>query len=76
MTPLHYAAMGGCVVCLARLVSEGAELNRRNRSGKTPLASAVSRARSPQCVELLKRYGAVTGEADGGVAPAASPCLH
>lgn len=76
MTPLHYAAMGGCVVCLARLVSEGAELNRRNRSGETPLASAVSRARSTQCIELLKRYGALTGEGAGSVSPAASPCFH
>lgn len=76
MTPLHYAAMGGCAACLACLVSGGADINRRNRGGETPLASALYRARrrSQRCVELLRCYGAVTAE-HPGPAPA-SPRFH
>lgn len=76
MTPLHYAAMGGCVVCLARLVAEGAQINRPNRCGETPLASAACRPRSRQCAELLKGYGAVSGNDAGGDLASLSVRFH
>ncbi|MDZ7842741.1 MAG: ankyrin repeat domain-containing protein [Gammaproteobacteria bacterium] len=61
MTPLHYAAMGGCVMCLARLIAAGARINTRNRCGETPLAAAVYRAHCRETAELLQRHGAVIG---------------
>jgi len=60
MTPLHYAAIGGCSVCIATLVQAGARLNQPNHRGETPLAVALSRSASRDCAELLRRYGAST----------------
>ncbi len=77
MTPLHYAAMGGCVMCLSRLIAAGARINTRNRSGETPLAAAVHRARCRETAELLKRHGAVIEtRSDAGNPETRSPSFH
>ncbi|MDZ7840120.1 MAG: ankyrin repeat domain-containing protein [Gammaproteobacteria bacterium] len=71
MTPLHYAALGGCEACLSRLIAAGAPVNQPNHGGETPLATATYRSRSVACAELLRCYGAVIhGEA------ARQPCFH
>lgn len=58
MTPLHYAALGGCAVCLATLVGQGADLSRSNRRGETPLALAQSKPGRETAAEFLCRCGA------------------
>jgi len=59
MTPLHYAALGGCGFCILYLLQSGADVNQENRDGKTPLALCVGRADLTESCNLLKRYGAV-----------------
>ena len=58
MTPLHYAALGGCEVCLAALVVCGAKLSGGNRRGQTPLALALTRPSLAGGAEFLRRCGA------------------
>lgn len=58
MTPLHYAALGGCEVCVSALIQCDARLNVCNRCGETPLAIAERQSRDTPCRELLARYGA------------------
>ena len=58
MTPLHYAALGGCDYCLAYLVSLGTPLDPVNRCGQTPLALAVDKPRLVNTAEYLRRCGA------------------
>ena len=71
MTPLHYAALGGCAYCLATLIGRGAELNRCNKSGATPLALTLHKPQLAASRDLLLRYGAAMEE----TAPAA-PSFH
>lgn len=68
MTPLHYAALGGCEVCVATLIAHGARLNARNTSGKTPLALAQRETRLALCRELLQRHGAAVDQQPDGPA--------
>ncbi|MEM7171378.1 MAG: ankyrin repeat domain-containing protein [Pseudomonadota bacterium] len=58
MTPLHYAALGGCIYCLSSLVNVGAKLNEFNRCGETALALALNRQNSPEGIDYLIRSGA------------------
>ncbi|MCP5371916.1 MAG: ankyrin repeat domain-containing protein [Hyphomicrobiales bacterium] len=60
MTPLHYAALGGCETCVAYLIHHGARLNVQNRAGKTPLGLAAERPLRDDCRQLLWRHGAST----------------
>ncbi len=58
MTPLHYAVLGGCNCTMAKLIAEGAMLNRMNHAGDTPLAIAMRCEQRSHCREFLQRYGA------------------
>ena len=64
MTPLHYAALGGCEHCLAFLVSRGAHLNACNRRGETPLALAGCKPHLAGGCEFLRRCGAALKATD------------
>ncbi|MDJ0608405.1 MAG: ankyrin repeat domain-containing protein [Kiloniellales bacterium] len=64
MTPLHYAALGGCEHCLAFLVSRGAGLNTANRRGDTPLALAACKPHLADGCEFLRRCGAALDAAE------------
>ena len=66
MTPLHYAAMGGCLYCVAYLVGHGARINIENRMGKTPVAMTLGKPHLSQCQELLERHGASLFESEPG----------
>ena len=71
MTPLHYAAIGGCEYCAAHLISRGAALNRLNKCGRTPLAEMLERPYSEGCYEFLRRHGAGLEETES-----AAPQFH
>ena len=58
MTPLHYAALGGCCCCLARLIAEGAPLNAENCRAQTPLALTQCRPELCSGRSLLEHHGA------------------
>lgn len=58
MTPLHYAAIGGCPCCLARLIAAGAPLNAVNRSGLTPLGLTLDKPGLAGNRALLESHGA------------------
>lgn len=58
MTPLHYAVLGGSLVCISLLVANGAALNAQSCNGKTPLGLCQGRPDLCLCTELLQRYGA------------------
>lgn len=55
---LHYAALGGCIEIVARLIACGAALNRENSHGTTPLGLASEGRERAACAELLSRHGA------------------
>lgn len=63
MTPLHYAALGGCEHCVAYLIHHGADRNARNLAGHTPLGLIQGRSRLPEQPHLvtgrdfLEHYG-------------------
>ena len=57
MTPLHYAALGGCEYCMAYIIRHGAERNARNVAGRTPLALIEERPHRQSGREFLARYG-------------------
>lgn len=58
MTPLHYAAMGGCHCCLARLIAAGAPLNAVNYSGLTPLGLTLGKQHLAGIRTFLECHGA------------------
>lgn len=58
MTPLHYAALGGCEYCLATVIGLGASLNVANRCGKTALAMTLDKPNLGGCREMLTGHGA------------------
>ena len=58
MTPLHYAALGGCAYCLACLINHGARINAENHLGQTPMALTLDKPHLAQSREFLQRYGA------------------
>ena len=53
--PLHWAVQRNDTTIAEALIAHGAEINPRNRSGKTPLALATD----PQMREMLLSHGAV-----------------
>lgn len=56
MTPLHYAALGGCVSCSRLLITAGADSRLRNRFGKTPAALVPAGLEPPRRRALLALY--------------------
>lgn len=66
MTPLHYAALGGCVYCAACLIGRGARLNVENCLGQTPLALTLEKPHLALSREFLTRHGAAHCQADPG----------
>lgn len=58
MTPLHYAALGGCPCCLARLIAAGAPLNAVNCKGTTPLGLTLEKPQLAENRAFLESHGA------------------
>ena len=58
-TPLHYAATYDQKEIDELLIAEGADVNAKNRGGKTPLDFTI---RSPETANLLCKHGGKTGE--------------
>lgn len=56
-TPLHLAAMAGCLESIAFLLDEGADLEARDYRGRVPLHLAAEAGRA-EAVELLLDRGA------------------
>ena len=57
MTPLHYAAMGGCPACVFALLRRGAARAALNCKGETPVDLAASVAPKGPSHLLLFEYG-------------------
>ena len=64
MTPLHYAAVGGCNYCVSILISRGAEINAVNSSGRTPASLAWDRRVRSDNYLLLKHHGGIRWASD------------
>lgn len=60
-TPLHYAAYYGNTNMCSRLVELGADVNIKDRTGRTPYQAAE---RQPAIQRLLKELGAVIPDPD------------
>ncbi|MDR3264952.1 MAG: ankyrin repeat domain-containing protein, partial [Synergistaceae bacterium] len=58
LTPLHVALVNAPEAPLTALISAGADVNRRDNAGKTPLLSWMERAGHPQGIRLLLDAGA------------------
>jgi len=58
MTPLHYAALGGCEHCMAYLMHHGADRNARNAEGRTPLGLIRERSHLESGRRVVERYRA------------------
>jgi len=66
-TPLHTAMLGGEIETLKLLLDNGADINARNKLGKTPLSEAkyfmkngyTTEARQKEIIKYLKSRGAV-----------------
>ena len=57
MTPLHYAALGGCEHCMAYLIHHGADRSARNVSGHTALGLVRDRPHLESGRQFLECYG-------------------
>ena len=57
-TPLHWAAYSGHKEIAELLIGEGAEMNAKERDGRTPLDNAINH---PETANLLRYHG---GKAD------------
>ena len=55
MTPLHYAALGGCEHCMAYLIHHGADRNARNAEGRTPLGLIQDRSHLESGQRVIER---------------------
>ena len=53
---LHYAAKDGSYAMCTLLIDEGADINAKNRSGVTPLMSAVSGTNTESIHEICKLF--------------------
>jgi hypothetical protein len=67
-TPLHFAA-NGCEDKLALLLAKGANINARNKHGRTPLYGAVLANRNDEVEWLLAHGAEVSVKDDIGVTP-------
>ena len=56
-SPLHFAAQQGCTLSIALLLQLGAEIDREDNNGMTPLAEAVEKTH-PAAVKLLLKADA------------------
>ncbi|HEX4997510.1 MAG TPA: ankyrin repeat domain-containing protein [Terriglobia bacterium] len=55
LTPLLYAARGGCRPCIDALLQGGADIDRPNPDGMTPLMMAIDNAHYEAAKDLLDR---------------------
>ena len=55
LTPLLYAARTGCIDCMAAIVDAGADINRPNPDGITPLMVAIDNYRFDSAAWLLEQ---------------------
>ena len=53
--------MGGHKEIAELLITNGANINKKNDEGKTPLDSAIRRKQT-ETADLLRKYGGKTGE--------------
>ena len=59
--PLHYAADGGHKEIVELLLAKGADVNQRDKIGKTPTAWAM-RYGHKEVTAILRKHGGKTGE--------------
>jgi len=57
-TALHLCAHEGQISCMTLLIRKGAQINVRDKKGRSPLDLAISR-RHLNCIQLLMRVGAI-----------------
>ena len=60
-TPLHYAVGEGRNEIAKLLIAKGADVNAKNKDGKTPLDLAIKFKR-PKIADLLRKHGGKTSE--------------
>ncbi len=70
LPPLHLAAYGGHQVKAARLIDEGADVNRKGPAGMTPLHLAAMQGHRGVCELLLSKGANLSARTGGGVTPA------
>ena len=58
-TPLHKAAFWGNTEIIEFLIAKGAEVNVKNKDGKTPLDWAIEY--DDETADLLRKHGGKTG---------------
>ena len=69
ITPLEIAAIAGHKEIVELLISEGADVNAKDKKGRTPLHWAATHGRK-EIVELLIAKGAdVNAKTEGGITP-------
>ena len=61
-TALHEAAFGGRKETVELLISNGADVNAKGESGRTPLDLATQSKRNLETADLLRKHGGKTGE--------------
>ena len=57
-TPLHAAARSGHLLVAGLLIEKGAEVNAKDKKGRTPLKLALEGGKK-KVVALLKKHGAI-----------------
>jgi len=68
-SPLHYAVMKGALPMVSQLLTRGADVNSRTRSGTTPLHTAALYNRFEVAELLLERGADINAKSVGGATP-------
>ena len=60
-TPFHRAASGGYTELVELFIAKGADVNAKDRDGRTPLDESIFSNHS-ETADLLRKHGGKTGE--------------